>query len=481
MTAADTLRLERLSLQNFRCFGKCTIELHPQLTVLVAENGGGKTAVLDAIRIALGPFVDSLLDKRQRVNFEASDGRRIRGEGDVMAPVFPIEIAVDGYIDGQPIHWARAPKYVESQRHTTIRYAEPLRQAALSLRNRIVEQGEDSLTLPFIAFYSTKRLWYDRPRTEEKNLYIRRRLGRMLGYSGCLSSSSSLKGVVDSYMAMMDEVDRSLSDFTVIQLLAGVEKAIQVVLKPTEWCKLAWSWDQDWNSEQKASPQKSLWDQDWNPEQKVSPQKRLFVEHPDQGRLPPSALSDGVRTMLALVMDVALRCARLNPHLSEEASLQTPGVLLIDEVDMHLHPRWQQQIVDLLRKAFPAMQIVMTTHSPQVLSTVDKESIRIIRIRRGQALFETPQFQTRGVESADVLATIMGVDPVPHVEQAQWLSNYRALIQQHLFETTEAQTLRIQLEEHFGSQHPVLLECDRMIRLERFKQKLPSSPDQKRD
>ena len=99
----------------------------------------------------------------------------------------------------------------------------------------------------------------------------------------------------------------------------------------------------------------------------------------------------------------------------------------------------------------------------------------------GEGSLETPRFQTRGVESADVLANIMDVDPIPHVEEAQWLSNYRALIQQHLFDTTEAKALRTRLEEHFGNEHPVIFECDRMIRLERFKQTLPSPPNQKSD
>jgi predicted ATP-binding protein involved in virulence len=238
-------------------------------------------------------------------------------------------------------------------------------------------------------------------------------------------------------------------------LIEAVREAIRVGLEPTGWCELVWDIEQK--------------------------QKSLAVKHPDYGQLPLSALSDGVRNMIALIADIAQRCARLNPHLREAAAQQTPGVLLIDEVDMHLHPGWQQQVVDLLRKAFPALQMIVSTHSPHVLSTVDKESIRVIRLQDGRGVLETPTLQTRGVENAGVLANIMGVDPIPHVEEAQWLSNYRALIQQHLLDTTEAKGLRTRLEEHFGNEHPVILECDRMIRLERFKQTLPSLSNQKSD
>ena len=103
--------------------------------------------------------------------------------------------------------------------------------------------------------------------------------------------------------------------------------------------------------------------------------------------------------------------------LSDQASIQTPGVLLIDEVDMHLHPRWQQQVLGLLRDAFPALQTIVTTHSPHVLSTVEKSSIRVLHIEDDEVIIETPLMQTRGVESSGVLESVMKVDPVPQLEE----------------------------------------------------------------
>jgi predicted ATP-binding protein involved in virulence len=225
------------------------------------------------------------------------------------------------------------------------------------------------------------------------------------------------------------------------KLLAAVRRATRTVLEPTGWHDLDWDFEQ----------------------------KLLVVEHPAHGRLPLSLLSDGVRNMVALVADLAHRCVRLNPHFGEEAAKSTPGILLIDEVDMHLHPRWQQLVVELLQKVFPEMQMVLSTHSPHVLSTVDVESIRIIRLHDGAAVLDTPTFQTRGVESADVLAVIMGVDPVPQVEEARWLSEYRALIEDGKAESEDARALRVKLLNHFGGQHPLMLDCDRLIRFQAFK------------
>src|SRR5207249_2270078 len=126
-----------------------------------------------------------------------------------------------------------------------------------------------------------------------------------------------------------------------LSVITAVREATRIVLEPTGWSDLTWPLGQ----------------------------RSLGVRHRDHGLLPLSVLSDGVRNMVALVADLARRCASLNPHLGEAVAQLTPGVLLIDEVDMHLHPRWQQQVVDLLRRAFPSLQMVLSTHSPHVLST----------------------------------------------------------------------------------------------------------------
>lgn len=457
MTLDTTLRLDRLYLHNFRCFGECTIELHPQLTVLVAENGQGKTAVLDAISSALGLFVDTISGTRQYADFNRTDVRLVPDTQSVMRPMLPMEFVADGYIAEQPIHWSRALKSYGLHSRTTTKEAKDLVQAAQQLRARVESytpaKGDTPPILPLVAFYGTNRLWSEYQPVKKKR---RPDMTRMSGYSDCLSSSSSFKSIAGWYEDMMNAARDPRSSSTPDikrpeKLLAAVRQATRVVLAPTGWSELDWDFEK----------------------------RLLVVEHPDQGRLPLATLSDGVRNMIALVADIAYRCVSLNPHLSDEAARQTPGVLLIDEVDMHLHPGWQQQVVDLLRQAFPLLQMVLSTHSPHVLSAVNVDSIRVIHLREGDGVLTTPQYQTRGVESADVLARIMNIDPVPHVEEAQWLSDYKALIQQHLFDTPEAETLLAKLKAHFGSDHPVILESERMIRLERFKKTLPPSPSQK--
>ncbi|HQK25808.1 MAG TPA: hypothetical protein PK393_09845, partial [Synergistaceae bacterium] len=102
-------------------------------------------------------------------------------------------------------------------------------------------------------------------------------------------------------------------------------------------------------------------------------------------------------------------------------------------------------------------------------STVDRRSLRVLRLSDDGAWAESPRWQTRGVESADVLASVMGVNPIPRVEEAGWLADYRAIIGDGDPTSDEAVALRRKLLDHFGPDHPVMLDCDRLLRFRDFR------------
>jgi predicted ATP-binding protein involved in virulence len=159
--------------------------------------------------------------------------------------------------------------------------------------------------------------------------------------------------------------------------------------------------------------------------------------------------------------------------------------MLVDEIDLHLHPSWQQRVLQDLMRTFPLTQFIVTTHSPQVLTSADAACIRRLQqahdadTGKAETQVLTVHQQTRGVTSADVLATIMGVDPIPDVPEARQLAAYQSLIQQNLHDQVDGADLRVALVKHFGHDHPVMRECDRMIRLQAFKLKLPAQAQPK--
>jgi predicted ATP-binding protein involved in virulence len=110
-----------------------------------------------------------------------------------------------------------------------------------------------------------------------------------------------------------------------------------------------------------------------------SAQQQIVLKHSKHGIMPLKMLSDGLRNVVVMVADLAFRCSKLNPHHGADAALKTSGVVMIDEVDMFLHPSWQQTIIQSLQTAFPKIQFIVTTHSPQVLTTCKAEQIRVLQ------------------------------------------------------------------------------------------------------
>ncbi len=102
----------------------------------------------------------------------------------------------------------------------------------------------------------------------------------------------------------------------------------------------------------------------------------LMIVLADQGHQRFDQLSDGYRNTVAMVADIAHRAIRLNPQMGVDASRRIEGVVLIDEIDLHLHPHWQRRIVRDLQRIFPKIQFIATTHSPFILQSLDPGEVK---------------------------------------------------------------------------------------------------------
>lgn len=442
-------RIDTLHLENYRTFQDLSLDLHPRLTVLVAANGGGKTAILDAIVSAWALFFGGLGVDARAARFAQEDVRRVLGREHTMEPALPARIHVTGLLDGLALSWGQAFHATGAKARLSHTQGDAQRFLGKLVRKKVSEYAEGTRatapTLPLVCYYGTGRLWNTRARahdikTEQADT------SRLSGYTDCLAPTSSFQFFESwfrrfGYEAQNEITSSRPSPHMPAERLAGVRRAVDHLLAPSGWQRLEWDFAED----------------------------TLVASHPEHGRLPVRQLSDGIRNMIGLVGDIAHRAVRLNPHLGADAYRKTPGLVLIDEVDMHLHPGWQQTVLESLQRAFPEMQMIVTTHSPHVLSTVDVGSIRVIHLQDRRTVVETPTFQTRGADSAGVLANIMGVDPVPQVAEAAWLTEYRVLVQSGRWDEPEGRDLLRRLTEHFGEEHPVMQELATLRRLQEFK------------
>ncbi|MDI9349593.1 MAG: AAA family ATPase [Candidatus Symbiobacter sp.] len=136
----------------------------------------------------------------------------------------------------------------------------------------------------------------------------------------------------------------------------------------------------------------------------------VLIEFDDGRLLPVRSLSDGQREMLCLITDMVRRMLHLNANLGDKVLAETPGIILIDELDQHFHPQWQRKIVPLLKKHFPKIQFIVTSHSPQIIGETPPEQIISLDHRQydGTYLnFQELGKHSYGLDTNEILAYLM--------------------------------------------------------------------------
>ena len=170
--------------------------------------------------------------------------------------------------------------------------------------------------------------------------------------------------------------------------------------------------------------------------------------------LEASQLSDGERGVLAMVLDLARRLSQGNPDLDDPLR-KGCAVVLIDEIDLHLHPGWQRQIVHRIADVFPGCQFIVTTHSPQIVGEIQHDRIQIIA--NGRVFSPTHSF---GVDSSRVLEEIMDAPPRSAEVQALLTELLKVVSQKKL---DQAQEIVDRLVDQLGEDDPEVVRARTLL------------------
>lgn len=420
--------LKQIQLTHFRHFKTCNIQLHPRLTVFVGNNGEGKTAILDSIAIGLAPIL-SHLPKVSAIYFKEND-IHINHHAETAAFVRVQLETLDQLV------WDVTKKRDQSQK--TIQ-AIPKNQGVKQLTKYLdafidALNENQSTTLPVFVYYDINRVV---PDTIVLKPPVQKDLSRFKALNNALQPNTQFKDALEWFYAMEFEElknQQARQDFNYrLPVLETVRQAMTTMIPMIS------------NPHISTNP----------PHLMVSWQKK----NGDIFDLKLEQLSDGYRTLLALVMDLARRLAQANPHLINP--LHSEAIVLIDEIDLHLHPELQQTVLLDLQRTFPNTQFIVTTHSPQVLTTVQKENIRLLE---NETVYEQLT-NTYGAESSRLLEEVMSVssrpEPLPEVQK---LNKYLELVNQGDFDTDLARSLRGELEQTFCNGDSALQLADMVIR-----------------
>ena len=447
------MKLEKMRLLNFRCFTDLEIDFHPRLNVFIGGNGAGKTAVLDAIAQGFGRY----LTKLPSIKGFASKETDIRvTTKERKAPFLYVQWqAKSNQNDQQPIVWQGMRR-----RDNSITIKDLFAGLPIELKDNLKDphQTLDEVTgkftgagiedldvfLPVIAYYGTNRAIREEVKRRRG---FKKEFKRFEALSGALDPDSHFRSAFEWFNGMEDlerrqQVSRKDFDYRIPEL-GFVRQAITRMLGSGFG----------------------------NPRTETGPLRFVIDRISDDGStqtLRISQLSDGYRIVLGVVMDFARRLAQANPQTETNNvnPLDTAGIVLIDEIDLHLHPSWQQRVIHDLMETFPNTQFILTTHSPQVLSTIRREYIQIIgEDIEGNLITSPPMVETYGEQSGDVLHGAMSVNPTPDIAETTNLHRLTALVDQGHGESTEAIQLMESLSQPdaLGKQHSKLQQLKRTI------------------
>jgi len=358
---SNLLKIRKLKVNNFRCFGEHEFELSDEFNVLVGANESGKTAVLDALATGLVPVCRGLgTDPDRHAELAADDVRRVTYPGRSVERQLPARLCWVLQLNRELAQWETSIERSGSPQGNPGRV-----EAAMLATSTAVGGGED-VVLPVVCYYPAERQTGTMAGGDARKYAPGPRAS---GYHMCMRPSLREESFLHWFAALeMDswQVGRTAPGLAAVK--AAVTSCIphcrDVLYRAIEASVVA-----------------------------------VLAE----GReLPFRMLSHGVKNVLAMVADIAWRSFVLNPHFGEAAPAETPGVVLVDEIDLHLHPTWQRTVVDDLRRTFPRVQFIATTHSPFIIQSLEPGELINLDER------EPAEYSDQPIE--DIIENVQGVE-----------------------------------------------------------------------
>lgn len=363
------MQVKRLTLTNVRALEHAEFEFQPGVNLLVGVNGAGKSTVLDVLRIMFSQSLPRLTSaaSRQAMQFDRQEDIRF---GQPVLTVF-LRFEVGERTLDHTVHLQREA-YVANRQAAT----GEVRGQAIDLREYDELEAIDGQPIakvkrgsgdhqPLVVYFSPQRSVIAQSRSIAGSRNEN-------AYAGALET----RGVTlrESALWWLAQEELAKEDSGRGALLQALKSAVSTFL--TGYTNL----------------------------RAVREPRTTLVLDKSNATLDVRQLSDGERGMIALILDLARRLALANPH-SKGPLRECSAVVLIDEIDLHLHPGWQRTICERLIEIFPKCQFIATTHSPQVYGEVPPRSIWIIE--NGKA---THPDQSLGMDSNWVLENAMNVD-----------------------------------------------------------------------
>lgn len=454
-----------LHLHNFGRFADLEIPLWPEdgdgprVTVLIGENGSGKSTLVDGVTTLLSWLVARI--RSDRGSGSPIDELRIRNGASAA------EITLSLVHERQRYEWSLA-----RPRRGRKRMAESSLKAATELADLLRQRltDNDGASLPLVAYYPTERYVLDIP----KRIRIGHHFDQIAGYDEALTSGIDFRRFFEWFREREDIRNEGLANIAELFDYIDVKKIRQHSSRHIPRVRAIDFLDTEKIRREKPALEpripalRHIDDPQYlavleaiaafmpgydNLRIQRRPRMRMLINKGEE-ELDILQLSQGERSLLALVGDIARRLAMMNPQA--EKPLHGKGIVLIDEVDLHLHPRWQRTVIRRLRETFPNCHFILTTHSPLVIS--DPQHIRVLLLQNGEVREPGNLY---GMDLEELLLGVMDTD-IRDPELQKRLDSLLDAIQQRDYE--KADGLRRELLQDLPPDHRELTRADMFLR-----------------
>lgn len=413
----------KVDLKNFKRFESLHLEFKPGINILLGGNGVGKTSILEALSIALSDFFNGISD----VPKKGIESNQIRfdthalGDASTGKEYFSASITSRIHLDKEVGIGEVVRRDNTSSSRT--RYL----GRGISLYATRICNNMDSV-LPLICYYSTKRL--APPKKENYGIKSKNKLNdRVCGYIGCLDDTLDLKAMKTWCLDMELEAfhaDKPIKEYEVFKNIVA-----SFMAKMTE-TELA-------------------------PKIYYSRKHEELVYQEDGKAVPINYMSAGYQSLLWMIMDMAFRLAQTNPSVEDFRDI--PGIVMIDEVDMHLHPTWQWRIISALHEVFPKIQFILATHSPIIISSA--KDAHLIALHGDDEVHYLPHAYAYSVD--DILESRQLSKSVPD-ELRTLVSAFDREV--NAGKLNNAKIILNSMVEQFGADNPTVVEAKTTYDLE---------------
>ena len=418
--------LKNIRISNFKAIEDLEIKFEAGFNIIIGDNGVGKTSILEAVSVSLGGFLAGIdgINTKHFAKDEIRCVSELLGQGSYnLKYITPIQVECEIDLYGENYSWVRRKSSISASR-STIEPRDICKKAS-----QLAENSNEML--PLLNYQSASRMWAQK-REKTNNIFKKDDFSRNVGYIDCLSQESNGKLLLN-WCRKMEQV--SWQEEQKIAEYEAVKNALakfMSIMNGKDVSKVLYN----------------------------KKQEELMYKEGSK-ILPIRFLSAGYQSLIWMVLEIAYRMAVLNPNLLEEVTNKTRGIVLIDEIDLHLHPKWQWKVIKAFKETFPNIQFIATTHSPIILASCKNE--RVISIDSNMNIEYKKSLY--GLPINDVLVTYQNSDSIESSIKARLEEFYNAV---ELQEYENASQKLSVLSDELGEDNPEIVGAKVTLDLEKL-------------